>query len=182
MPPKLRKKVHTALKLLLQEMKKRNDNMPTMEFPGQEFWNTRLANNPEYGLVLEASQRMCYGALYFGYEHFLVGNYEVVTGEKDYEIYEKTFAKHLTATFGQSICDTCWTPDHGIKVARSVRHALVHSGGRDTPYLQAMNHGLRIENGKLCILPADTKALFGRLKDRVLRVTSKALDLLPKTS
>ena len=176
------RQIRTALNVMLQDMKVVNARSTKPEFSAKEFWDTRLANNREFGLVLAASQRMCYSALYFGYEHFLVDTYKLRLGKEKYRFPNaRDFGTDLVSAFSKSVCDVCWN-EPAIVVARLARNALAHAGGRETKELQKKRpHGLVVEKGKVFILPGHSKALFDLLKERITGFTTEAIKRLPKS-
>ena len=68
--------------------------------------------------------------------------------------------------------------DDAITVARLVRNALAHHGGRVTKELGNVTHGLEVENGVIQILADDTSRLFHLLKNRAYDLAARTLELL----
>jgi hypothetical protein len=129
----------------------------------------------EFQFALLGSQRMCYGALYYAYEHFLVRCVGLAKSDHKYRLpRRREFEQHLTEVFGDDICRECWK-DAQINLARVTRNALVHNGCRVTDDLKKMNHPFPVHDDELQIMAPDTSGLFNLLKDRALRVTEVAI-------
>jgi len=137
----------------------------TVPFDVKDHWNT-VCNNDEFVLALVGSQRLCYGGLYYAYEDFVLRLYRKRSKDFGYRI-EKNFSSLFRKCFDESIRDICWNNDE-IRVAREVRHALVHNGGRVTQTLKPMKHGIVIQDNELQIMPRYTKNLYNLLKDKAL--------------
>jgi hypothetical protein len=147
------------------------------EVDGPKYFH-EIAGNAEFQFCLSGSQRLCYGALYQGYEHLLLRVYKAVTGTARYRIRPGTFAGDFAAALGTALRDYCWS-DAAVNVARVTRHALAHAGGRVTDDLRKLNHGLRVEGDEIHILPSDTRALHELLKDRAKKLIVEAVPKLP---
>ena len=63
-----------------------------------------------------------------------------------------------------------------IEIARLVRHALVHNGGRLTPPLKGRKHALMVEADEIQIMAPDTTELFGHLKLAASRLAGRAVE------
>src|ERR1700730_2204051 len=153
-----------------------------MEFPIAGYWDF-LIRTSEFPFCIFGTQRINYGWLFFAYEDFL-GNV-IRTKEPRYtskkEPIKEAFARH----FGVPLRNYCWT-DAEVDLAKLVRHALAHNGGRFGPDLKkykarfvdangktppTLRDNLFIlVDGKIQITPGNTRHLFGVLKDRVTKV------------
>jgi hypothetical protein len=147
-----------------------------VEFDTEFMWQ-RYLDNSEFQFSLWGSQRLCYGAVYYAYEDFLLRTYKLAMGQAAYQIRRDDFSKDFGTAFGVSLRDYCWS-DPAVHVARLTRHALVHNGGRVTDKLSRQKHNLRVEGGELQIMPSDTKALFDLLKDRAFSLTKEVIGRL----
>jgi len=78
--------------------------------------------------------------------------------------------------FGSKVAADCLTSPP-VMIARLVRNALAHDGGRETVHLKGMSHGLAVEQGVLQIMAPDTRELFNRLKRRALKLVRRAVAL-----
>ncbi|MFO0969520.1 MAG: hypothetical protein U0793_28515 [Gemmataceae bacterium] len=146
------------------------------EFVAGKLWGSLLSAPQHYEFTssIWASQRLCYGALYYGYEDFMVRIYRVVTVQPKYRMRRANeFADDLAQTFTRELSDYCTGGE--VNIARLVRNALAHHGGRITEELKAEKHGVWVENGELQIVAADTHALFALLSQRAIRMTTEAL-------
>jgi len=145
-------------------------------FDRQEAWASFLKIG-EFTLGLWSSQRLCYGAVYYAYENFL--RQCVSIGQKKL-VYRPHGADKLrtvlNTVFGSNMGDTCLDDDKVI-LARRVRNALVHNGGRATSEIQANPGDLRIVNGMVHIMPPDVRDLYNVLKDCVTTLAEKGRTL-----
>jgi hypothetical protein len=145
-------------------------------FNPKQLWDEWVVMS-EFQFCLQASQRLAFGALLYAYEDFLLRCFRLQSGKADYQIGRK-FSEDFAAAFSIGLRDYCWS-DPEVNVARQVRHALVHNGGRETDTLRKLGHGIRVEDGELQIMPPHTKALFEILKVRVERFVREAVSRLP---
>jgi hypothetical protein len=136
------------------------------EFDTESLWRSFLPNS-EFQFSPLGSQRLCYGAVYYAYEDFLLRTFKVVTGHVSYQIRADDYARDFATTFGTALSHSCWS-DPAVLIALLTRHALVHNSGRVTDRLSRQKHSLRVEDGDFQIMPSDTKALFDLLKYRGL--------------
>ena len=146
------------------------------DFDAQKFF-TDLVRHSEVQFSLWGSQRICYGAVYYTYEDFLLRTYKAVTGQGSYQIRADDFSKDFATAFGPALRDFCWSHP-AVHVARLTRHALVHNGGRVTDKLARQKHGLRVENGVIQIMAPDTKGLFDVLKERAEKLVIETVPRL----
>lgn len=145
-----------------------------------ELWSDMMREKRLKGLHLSlwGSQRLCYPALYFAFEVYARSVIAILAKVPESKIdyladMKKAAAPILTAATIDGILDDT------VDDARSVRNALVHDGGRDSPKLQKRNLAILVEDGYLQIRPIDTKTLFNALKDRALELTKAAIPHLP---
>ena len=146
-------------------------------------FDTRLANNREFGLVLAASPTHVLQHLVLWLRTLPRGHLQVcIWGRKNTRFPNaRDFGTDLVSAFSKSVCDVCWN-EPAIVVARLARNALAHAGGRETKELQKKRpHGLVVEKGKVFILPGHSKALFDLLKERITGFTTEAIKRLPKS-
>ena len=125
--------------------------------------------------------------MFFAYEDFLanaIRTRDPAYSSKNNPI-KVAFAKH----FGDPLTDNCWNHDE-VDLARLVRHALAHNGGRfatpldkykarfvdatGTPPPLLQGELFYVVDGKIQITPCNTKYLFGVLKDRVTRIVEES--------
>ena len=141
------------------------------------FWK-RVLGDFEFNGSIWASQRLCFCALYYAYEDFLVRVYQLVSGNPKYRLRTADmFGDDFEKAFSKSLRDLCFSGD--VNIARLVRNAFAHNGGRETDPLRAEKHSYHIAGGEIQIVPAQTKALFDLLKDRATRVVVETVPQLP---
>jgi hypothetical protein len=156
-----------------------------MDFPLGGYWDF-LTHNSEFQFSILGTQRINYGSLFFAYEDFLAN--VIRTKEPTYtskkEPIKDAFARH----FGAPLRDFCWT-DPEVDLAKLVRHALAHNGGRFGPDLERYKARFvdatgetapRLQadlfilvGGKIQITPGNTRHLFGVLKERVSKIVEQ---------
>ena len=140
-----------------------------------------------FGITLWGSQRICYGAIYHAYENCLVGCLAVASGQLDYRPKRigkvdkrapwETLKDDLNAHVAKSLGDEC-LGDENVCLARLIRNALAHKGGRTNQDIDSRNKCMQIEDGFVQIRPIDTRNLFNLLKHKVNRV-AQAVRPLP---
>ena len=145
-----------------------------VEFPLEKTWESYLADDA-FQLSLWGSQRICYVSIYNSYEDFLVRAVSIGSGIDGLRTTEKHFKKTLVGTFGEQIRDKCWT-DPQINIARLARHAISHAGGRVTEALGKQNHGFVVRDGRIQIVPENTRALFAMLRDAAFALAESATE------
>ncbi len=157
-----------------------------VRFDVERYWDF-ITHTSEFPFCILGSQRINYGALFFAYEDFLANTIrtkEAAYSSRDNPI-KVAFAKH----FGDPLTDYCWNHDE-VDLARLVRHALAHNGGRFAPPLDKykarfvdatgttppllQGELFYVVDGKIQITPCNTKYLFGVLKDRVTRIVEES--------
>ncbi len=155
------------------------------EFPLPGYWNS-LVHTSEFQFSILGTQRINYGALFFAYEDFLAN--VIRTKEPTYSSKKKPIKEAFPAHFGDPLADFCWDHDE-VNLARLVRNALAHNGGRFGADLEkykarfvdatgTTNPKLQddlfiVVDGKIQITPGNTRYLFGVLKDRVTKIVEE---------
>lgn len=149
------------------------------------YWNF-LLHTPEFRFCILGTQRVNYGSLFFAYEDFLANvirtREPLYTSKKD--PIKSAFARH----FGDPLTDLCWNHDN-VDLAKLVRHALAHNGGRfgkdlekyKARFVDATGMTLplirgemfNVVDGKIQITPCNTTHLFGVLKERVTKIVEE---------
>jgi hypothetical protein len=156
-----------------------------VEFPVAGYWEF-LTQSSEFHFCILGTQRINYGSLFFAYEDFLAN--VIRTKDPAYSSKDKKnpIPVALTKHFDKSLAAFCW--DHcEVDLARLIRNALAHNGGRFGPDLEKKhkarfvdatgNTAVKLQddlfivvNGKIQIVPGNTKHLFGILKERVTKI------------
>ncbi len=141
-----------------------------------DIWSD-LIDQPEFVLSICGSQRLCYAGVYFAYENFVRQCTSLATGTDEVE-YHNNFTKQeedMRMVFGDTTTDR--VADQQVNIARLVRNALVHAGGRIGNELRKIPHGLALENDVLQVMAPDTSRLFGQLKMRASVLAERAVAL-----
>jgi len=166
-----RKDMRKVLQRIYEDVCNRPDTA-IGEFVIGNMWQAILPDF-EFTASLWASQRLCYGAIYYAYEDFLVRTYRAVVGQPDYRMFSaKQFGDDFARAFTNELRGFCFAGD--VNVARLVRNALAHNGGRETEELRREKHPYRVEDGEIHVLPSNTKGLFDMLKERATRLVTEA--------
>jgi hypothetical protein len=139
------------------------------------YWHEYL-KKADFQYSIWASQRLCYAAIYYAFEDFLIRCVKLASGKEKCRTQDKDFKAVFREHFGDELLEKCWL-DPKVNVARLVRHAIAHAGGRVTADLMACKHGLDVIDGELQVLLDDTKGLFSLLKERVQLLADAALAL-----
>jgi hypothetical protein len=172
-----RKQLGDLLQRIYEDVRNHPDQA-VGEFVLDKLWD-QIVPDFEFHASLWASQRLCFGAIYYAYEDFLVRTYRVIAAQPDYRMNNaKQFHTEFGKVFTPELRDFCF--DGEINVARLVRNALAHSGGRETAELSKEKHQYHIEGGEIQIVPSNTTALFNLLKERATKVTTESVARLPK--
>lgn len=142
-------------------------------FPGEGIWDGFIHSKQgiEFQLSIWGSQRLCYPALYHAYEHFLRDVMSVRIGDPNYRIprYEE-FLRQAEKYLGPQTLGYCLT-DADVTLARLVRNAFAHKGGKLTKELRALpSLPFEIVDDMIQIMAPDTTALFNLLKERAYRL------------
>jgi len=143
------------------------------ELSAEQVWQDYLTI-PEFNLALWSSQRICYGAIYHAYENFLREFASIKKPDlRDAHVKIFEIKKALADILDERMADEL-IEENGVVVARLVRNALAHNGGRASLELLSMNHALRIEAGVVQSMAPDVRQLFDLLKKKVMLVAEQA--------
>ena len=172
-----RRQLGEALQRIYEEVRNKPDKV-VGEFVLEKLWD-RIVPEFEFSASLWASQRLCFGAIYYAYEDFLVRTYRVIAVDPDYRIRNaKQFGDDFAKAFTNGLRDYCFAGD--VNVARMVRNSIAHNGGRETEELRKEKHPYRVESGEIQIVPSNTTSLFELLKERATKVVAEVVSRLPK--
>jgi hypothetical protein len=195
---KLESRMHHSLKLDQRRALKRvvtkieeeaHDAFKTAQanvtFPLAGYWDF-LVRTSEFQFSILGTQRINYGSLFFAYEDFLAN--VIRTKEPRYSSKKDQIKEAFARHFRNPLRDYCWT-EAEVDVAKLVRHALAHNGGRFGADLEkykarfvdatgATNPKLQddlfiLVDGKIQITPGNTRHLFGVLKERVTKIVEE---------
>jgi len=136
-----------------------------------------LLQTSEFRLSIWGSQRVCYGALYHAFEDFTRRCIAIASGEEDDWRPAGEAVDVARTIYGNNFVHSV-LGDHALTVARLVRNALAHGGGRLTKELENINHGLVVEDGVVQITACDTANLYHVLKLKAYRLAEKTLSLI----
>ena len=103
------------------------------------------------------------------------GRVMVATGLTSLRTQMDEFRKGLGTAFREDIADPCWFHSE-INVARLMRHALSHNGGRQTEDLKKLKHGIKLIGEDLQIVPENNHRMLRRLRKAVEKVIEVTRD------
>lgn len=138
-------------------------------------WN-ELLKNPEFKFSIWGSQRICYGALYHAFEYFARQCVAIGSGQSDEWRLPGNIVEAAKRLYGPEFVDKC-LGDRAVTIARFVRNALAHQGGRVTSELEGIGHGMVVEDGEIQIMPDNTAALYNVLKTKAFDLAERTLAL-----
>jgi hypothetical protein len=142
----------------------------------QTLWKG-LMTEPEFQLAIWGSLRLGYGSIYHSYEHFLRECIALAVDNPGYKGRRiHALVRDARRLFGPKVAHDCLVSPQ-VMAARLVRNALAHDGGRETPQLKSVAHGLTVEQGVLQIMAPDTRGLFDLLAIRALKLVRRASKL-----
>jgi hypothetical protein len=171
---KIEEEAHQALKTAQAEV----------QFDVAGYWKS-LISTSEFPFCILGTQRINYGSLFFAYEDFLAN--VIRTKEPTYSSKKEWISVAFARHFGAPLTNYCW--DDEVNLARLVRNALAHNGGRfgsdlenyrprfvdatgtTNPLLQ--ENQFNLVDGKIQITPRNTSHLFGVLKARVRKIVEE---------
>lgn len=156
-----------------------------VQFDVDGYWKF-LVNASEFQFSILGIQRINYGSLFFAYEDFLAN--VIRTKEPTYSSKKEPIKAGFARHFGDPLTDFCWNHDE-VDLARLVRNALAHNGGRFGKDLEKFKarftdvtgadkvllrgNKFNLVDNKIQITPDNTTYLFGVLKERVTKIVGK---------
>jgi hypothetical protein len=172
----LRKMQVQNLIKVLRELDDQISSSSPPKFDREEVWKN-FARSPEFALGTASLREMCHNNLLFGYEHYCKNSLDALPAPALSSSKKSTpsFIERFTGRFGKDICDE--VHDSQITLAREVRHAFVHNGGRVDQKLKDAGIGLPVGE-KVTISIDMLRSLFDRLKNRVDLLTDESLKIL----
>ena len=133
--------------------------------------------------------QICYGATFHAYEHFVTECIRWAKGDQTFKAYNFAMIVKAADVFGPDVGDFCLTHEQ-VQLARAVRNALAHDGGRIAPDMfgkvspdvartltEKLHEEFFVEDGEIRIVAANNLNLFEMLKLRVSRLVAKAITL-----
>lgn len=141
----------------------------------ESLWQEFLGNE-DFLTGVWKSEENAYVALYFAYEVFLIRCVKLGLGIDRLESHQ--LSKRLIEFVGEDCANTSWN-DGPIYLAKLIRHAIAHNGGRVTTSLKKHRAKLTLQDDEIVILAPDTTELFLLLKDRALLFIQEAVKKCP---
>ena len=168
----LRSRTRQAVEGIAAEVSWQTAGIET-EVPIDPLWKGFL-DAPAFKMSLWSSQRVAFVAFYNAYESFLIRCLKHALAVDRLRTSDKEFKAALKSAVGADLTDVCWA-GADLNLARTVRHALSHNGGRETEDLKRLGrHGFVILGGVLQIVPEDNHKLVGRLRRAADAITVAA--------
>jgi hypothetical protein len=169
----LRARIIAELAIISAEFRDRAAAVPD-DFPLEPIWADFMKHS-SFRMSIWSSQRVAYMAFYNAYEAFIVDCLKVGTGlSRLRSTDKKVFNDALRTGLRKDIFCPCWSHQE-INIARLVRHALSHNGGRITEELKSQKHGIKLIGEELQIVPEDNHRMLNRLRkavEEIIGVTS----------
>jgi hypothetical protein len=145
------------------------------DYPVEPIW-ADFMQDTFFRLSLWGSQRVAYVAFYNAYEAFLVECLKVGKGVSRLRSTDKAaFNDALRTALSRDMTSPCWS-HHEINIARLVRHALSHNGGRVTEHLKKQKHGVELVGDMLQIMPPHIHRMLRQLRNAVEKVIAVGKD------
>ena len=135
------------------------------ELDGDTVWKEYLSLHP-FHMGLHGTMRLVYLAVYGAYENFVVRLVSIAHGGIRIRVTDRDFNKSLRGAIGD-LADRAWFAED-IRVARLVRHSLVHAGGRVTDDLRRCKIPLVEHDDILNVFPEHISNLYNALKGPAL--------------
>ena len=143
------------------------------ELSAEQVWRDYLTI-PEFNLALWSSQRICYGAIYHAYENFLREFASIKKPQlRDARAKIIKVKNALADILGKATAYEL-LEENGVVIARLVRNALAHNGGRASTELLSLRPALMIERCVIQIMAPDVRQLVDLLKKKVMLVAEQA--------
>jgi hypothetical protein len=168
-----RKELQGAIDRILTQVEPINAMAPP-EIQPEQVWASYLTY-AEFALGLLGTQRLCYSAVYFGYENFLRRCVAEATNNPAYRPYRDDLKKDLNRIV-KDLGDECMSDD-AVVTAKLARDTLAHNGGMETDELKQRGHKFQVVEGCISPLPADIRELYSVLKAKVTRVVAETKSL-----
>ena len=136
-------------------------------------WQEYL-QRPEFRVALWKTAENTFVSIYYAYEDYFVQVLKILGKWNSLRTTDKDFKARAKTIIGGNAFNRCWS-DTRIDVAREIRHAITHNGGRPTSNLLRKSPLPRIENNDILISGTDVRQLYELLKERVVEFTQSAL-------
>lgn len=165
--PDLQEKLRKSLISISHEILQANRQVK-QTLDGEALWQMYLEMIP-FHLGLHGTMKLGYLAVYGAYENFIVRCISLALPNESIRISTSAFNKQLRRAFSD-LAESIWF-DQDVRVARGIRNALLHTGGRITKELiDLKNIPVRVQDGHLHVFPEDIANLYHQLKIRVVRI------------
>jgi hypothetical protein len=131
----------------------------------------------ELQLSLWGTQRLVYGSIYYSYEHFVTCCVGHVLRAPDYR---PNSGKKLVEDAKRALSPKAFSyciENESVQVARLVRNAIAHHGGKESDELKLKPHGIHVADGELQVMPQHVRGLFEMLKDRAHHLAIETLSV-----
>lgn len=164
--PGLQRKLQEKVVALSSEILEASALVPR-GLDGEAVWQQYLGLDP-FQMGLHGTMRLVYLAIYGAYENFVVRSLSIAHGGKQIRVTDRNFNNDFRDALGDLIDDAWFAED--IRIARLVRHSLVHAGGRVTNELRNSKIPLIVNNDFLNVFPEHLSNLYNALKVPALAV------------
>jgi hypothetical protein len=139
-----------------------------------DVWAVYLYNNAFQGALWKVAENS-YCSLYYAYENLLVA-IALEYSDKKIRVTDRDFTAQLNNILGESITTRVWSSSK-IILAKEIRNAIVHNGGKLTDKLVKLKYENISDNGDVIISASDTRNLYNMLKPLVTKLVKRAVEI-----
>lgn len=144
--------------------------------PLETIWADSM-NSDTFQFGVWGTQHICYVAAFNAYDIFVVACLGIGKRQSTYRRKsEKKFITDLETVFSETLAEHVWGDDE-ITTARLARHALSHSGGKETNELRQHGHQFELIDKVIQIRARENQALLRSIESRVDSLVDAALQL-----
>ncbi|MFN6399003.1 MAG: hypothetical protein ACK449_03830 [Planctomycetota bacterium] len=137
------------------------DRATKLELDSESAWQEYLKLHP-FVMGVHATMRQTYLAIFGAYENYIVSLLKIGLGGAPVRVTDRDFTKKFRDVFGDLV-ESAWLEPR-ILVAKRVRHAIIHAGGRVTRDLEGQKIPVVVHDDHLHVYPEHNKALYDVLK------------------
>lgn len=169
--PALQRSIQESLVRIACELADAKKVAAKQEMDGDLVWQQYLDLHP-FHMGLHSTMRLVYLAVYSAYENFVIRLVALANNGEKTRVNSGDFSQRFRNKFGKLVDDAWFKPE--IRVAKLIRHSLMHAGGRMTDDLNNCNVQVPVEvcDGALHVYPEHIKKLYDVLKVQALRLMS----------
>jgi hypothetical protein len=150
----------------------RNASAVESEYTLDDVWAKYLNNNAFQGALWKIAENS-YCSLYYAYENLLVA-ISLEYSDRKVRVTDRDFTAQLNNILGESITSKVWSSSK-IILAKEIRNAIVHNGGKVTDKLVKLEYENISDDGDVSISASDTRDLYNMLKPLVKKLVKRVV-------